>query len=154
MNSTTFRSTLLSVASFGCGAVAVHTASSARAEPSDAVVESSAQLAAPAPATALLVRRNANTSNNAVRISPPTATGTVRVDFGNFTTQVPVQKAGTTLNCSPSGSFHISTGTNQGSCTTDFAGGTATCTDGTNKSTAKCGSGCGNTSGSGDCTQG
>jgi len=61
-------------------------------------------------------------------------------------------EAGTTLKCDSSESYKVTTGTTKGTCTVDSAGGTATCTDGNNTSTAKCVSGCGNTSGAGDCS--
>lgn len=89
----------------------------------------------------------------ALRLSTSATTPTMRFEFGSFTTQVPVLEAGTTLNCSPGGAFHLTTGTKSGSCTVDSRNGSATCTDGTNSSTAACGGGCGNTSGAGDCTQ-
>ncbi len=130
----------------------MHTAGSASADQTETTASSAAQLAPAAPASHVLLRRNSNSTNNAAKIGPPSATGTVEIQFGNFTTQVPVSKAGTTLNCGTN-SFHVQTGTNSGTCTTNYAEGTVSCADGANKATAKCVSGCGNTSGAGDCTQ-
>jgi hypothetical protein len=150
---------LLTVMAFGCGAAAMRAtlpnvasaATSASAATTADVTEQGTDAPTQSRSTlqSVVVPRSAN---NSLRIRTTGGTPTLRLEFGNFTTKVPVQNAGTTLNCG-SGSFHLKTGTQSGSCTVDYAGGSATCTDGANSSTAKCVSGCGNTNGSGDCTQ-
>jgi hypothetical protein len=138
--------------SFACGAAAMHTGAAAANDGVAQRAETEA-VAASAPTTSTLqsvvVRRTSSTS---LRIPTSTSTPAFNIEFGNFTSQVPVQKAGTTLNCSGN-SFHLTTGTTGGTCTVNSSTGTATCTDGSNSSTAKCVTGCGNSSGAGDCTQ-
>ena len=152
MSIATARSVLLALASFGCGAAAVHTASSASAEPSGDAMATTSPAPTTPPTASVLVRRNASGQNNAVEVTPPAPDGTVRLVFGGATTEVPLSKTGVTLGCSRA-AFHLWTGTNQGTCTANPIAGTATCVDGPNTATAACATGCSSTSGAGDCTQ-
>lgn len=146
---------VLTVLAFGCGAAAMRATSPGTARAEAAAVRSSdfppAEVAVASVDTlqSVVVPR---TNGTALKIATTTNTPSFRLEFGSFATQVPLQHAGTTLNCGAA-SFHLTTGTRGGSCIVDAAGGSATCTDGDNSVTAKCPTGCGNSSGAGDCTQ-
>lgn len=150
---------LMAGIAFGCGVVTMSVmsvgsalAASGSAEQSPVTRVETATVLTGRPADPLQSIVIPRTADSAVRILSNPKSPPIRIDFGNFTTHVPTQNAGTTLNCATN-SFHVSTGTKGGSCTVDYTGGSASCTDGSNTSTAKCGSGCGNTNGSGNCTQ-
>jgi hypothetical protein len=142
----------------GRAAVVTHTGSSASADvANDAAAPEAVVVAAntPPPATlqAVVLRRNDRGSGNAIRIPAPSGrTGVLVTQFGEFPTQLEPQQAGTTLLCADH-AFHVTTGTAAGTCTTDFAAGSGACVDGSNSSTASCRTGCGTTTGAGDCTQ-
>jgi hypothetical protein len=77
-----------------------------------------------------------------------------RIPGGGVTgvlTKKPNVKAGTTLHCIGK-DYHVTTGSGHGTCQVKQGEGIF-CEDGGNYAAANCGSGCGDTSGSGDCTR-
>jgi hypothetical protein len=135
---------VVAIGGFGCGVAAV-----SATQTSASVTPAESDASAP-PNTGLrdvLVRRHGSRS---VRIAA--STGPIVLDFAAPATALGPSLAGASIDCGRH-TFHLTTGTSQGTCTIDRSTGSASCVDGSNNVHADCKHGCSNSAGAGDCLQ-